>query len=239
MKTLRDKAFDRNFEITEAFKEEVRRDYEIQTGHFTGYALKPKRRTPESEKESYILEKMLEEMDRTFIPGILDVLLGDLKGKRVLDIGCGGTYRDSSNGSFRNASLCWLLERLGVDIVGIDPIKPPAINFEFYPIRAEDIDKQFREGEFDVVYTKLFWEAPSRIYAIQEEFGFNIHNNPKWQEFIRERDYDIMKKIYRILKKGGFYVGEFDSFPSNRYDPNFSELELDRSHLVLRKREGK
>lgn len=240
----------RDNEIKDAFKAEIQQSYEICKGilPLKSYRLKPKEGTEKDKKERYKLEVMLEGLNSTFISGYLDILLEGIEGKRVLDIGCGGTYDDAAIGfGFRFAYLCSFLKRLGADIAGIDPSRPGFIDFEYHPIKAKDIDSQFKEEEFDAVFTRMFWTAPSREEHIKQEFDVDFENS-RFDKLLNRRNYEIMEKVHKVLKTGGIYISEFDYpetvikedavrlYPESELIDRFEEIPLSHEHLILRKK---
>lgn len=171
---------------------------------------------------TYTLEKLLgseffEKMmtRRPFIRDIttiLDFLLNGIKNKRILDVGCGGGDKCEDINNFSIPSLSISLSTLGANVVGIDLYAKPKNQyyrkFEAYKMAAEDIDKKFREGEFDAVVALEFWNSPTRlgrIDRISDSSLCRIDGNYR-QKLQIEKDEEQLRKLYKVLRVGGIYI---------------------------------
>jgi len=94
----------------------------------------------------------------------IDSLVGGLeklKGKRILDLGCGSSLPEEGNRLFE-PWLCRSLFEIGVEVVGID-IQPSSEPFEF---RQLDLSQpkslnEFSDKSFDGIFSRALVDSPT------------------------------------------------------------------------------
>lgn len=111
---------------------------------------------------------------------VLNYLLDGVNGKRILDIGCGGTSDE-----IYYPDLCRKLLNYGAIPVGIDiGVSPKNEKFECYNAEAEKMLPELNKDDFDAIVTSQF---------------FN--------DFMFGGKYDnILKNMPSIMKNNGFYL---------------------------------
>ena len=117
--------------------------------------------------------------------------LGGLRGKRILDIGCGAKPRDDYSrrlyGEEYEPHFCRVAKRMGVDVVGVDPrIDPRDEEFEAHRASTYTLP-EFPQESFDGVLTSIFWNDP----------GF------KNGDGLRNHQLETYDRVKRLLKQGG------------------------------------
>lgn len=138
------------------------------------------------------------DMDSLVVVSMFDHFIGNLYGKRILDIGCGSSYS-----SIHPPKLCRILKRIGANPIGIDLENNLRENFEYLRIDVfRDFKGTFKGGEFDAVATQKFW-----CYQPTENKITNKKYNPG----------GIFKEIHRILKPGGIYYDLWSSGNTKKF----------------------
>lgn len=117
--------------------------------------------------------------------------LENIKGKRILDLGCGSNSSQADGETFE-PWFCRALHKLGAKPVGIDIGDLNAEEFEHYQV---DLSKSgvlnfLPDNSFDGVYTRLLFTSP-----ILEQVAS--------QTKIEEMKVEIKEQIKRLLRKDG------------------------------------
>ena len=132
------------------------------------------------------MKKTTDKMYLIFPDRGLNEIMGCVKGKKMLDIGCGFM-----------SDLCRKLHEQGAEIIGLD-INPEIRQEKFKTIVADvfsiapyfgDI---FQKNHFDAVITKGFWSDPNVEHALEKD-GLSTNS------------INLISGINEILKPNGIY----------------------------------
>ncbi|MCS7106455.1 MAG: class I SAM-dependent methyltransferase, partial [Candidatus Aenigmarchaeota archaeon] len=142
--------------------------------------------------------------DRINVSRIVISLLGEVKGKKILDAGCGG------------GKDCLLMARKGAKVVGID-ISPRMIEIarqrcnsqvEFYVRDMQNTD--FLEGEFDVIVSLFSLMYKKNLSLVFKEFRRILKKggelilavpHPIWKMMRYTKNYFFRGKRYELHGK--------------------------------------
>lgn len=137
----------------------------------------------------------------------MSMLLNGLKGKRILDLGCGSRLTRKCISSLYELSdddrrwepwLSRILHESGARIVGIDLLSQENEEFEWYrkDLSLPNSLEQFNSEEFDLACSfDLF--SDSLLYSLRGDSGGERTLN------------NLMPQLERIVKKQGFFIVDF------------------------------
>jgi len=129
----------------------------------------------------------------------IQYFLGDLEGKKILDLGCGSVYTtgESAVGRGYPPWLCRALHQLKARVIGIDWNPQDSEEFESYKIDLYHHNslKQFYGREFDLACAFSLFDSPSLHLVHGPDAG--------------RRLFDMMTiQLERIVKDKGFFFFE-------------------------------
>lgn len=206
-----------------------------------GKIFQQKKMTPEEVKEQFdTVEKVIEKlavkykihnagelMDLRFVKTQLREALrvfggvDNLRGKRILDIGCGATVSADENFGRRfEPWFCRGLQELGANPVGVDIRDISREEFEHHQLDLLDPKALniFPDGSFDGINCQSFFDSPS----LDARIGYNFLEriNARQRGIILEDKITPLKKeigtqIKRLLKDGGKLLTIEDSAGNN------------------------
>lgn len=123
-----------------------------------------------------------------FVASALDYFLDGVRGKRILDVGCGSDKANEGfTDDFYGPNLCRILNEKGAYPAGIDAnIDASKEKFECYKISAENGIHRFSKDYFDAVVTSNFFNSPD-FWKSEDDIN------------------SIINSIYPVLKDNGYY----------------------------------
>jgi hypothetical protein len=126
----------------------------------------------------------------------IQYLLGDLEGKKILDLGCGSVYTtgESAMGRGYLPWVCRILHQLKAKVIGIDWNPQEGEEFENYKIDLYGCNslKQFYGGDFDLACALSLFDSPSLHLVHGWGAGRNLFDRMSIQ-------------LERVLKKKGIF----------------------------------
>lgn len=128
-------------------------------------------------------------------------LLGDVNGKRILDLGSGSALRDTTRNSWDlrlyEPWICRILHELGAKPIGIDSKHDSSEEFEGYRIDLSSHDslKQFPDKSIDLAYAFSLFDSPS-LHLV---YGSNAG---------KELFHCMMFQLERVVKDEGYFLFE-------------------------------
>ncbi len=146
-----------------------------------------------------VLEEILKPVQKAFGS------LSDVKGKRILDLGCGSNLTFyQTDGRHFEPWFCRALKELGADVIGVDRHPPLPENFEYHQIDlVTNLNglSVFREHSFDGINIAAFFDAPDLQSHFLASFPHRL-NYEKYALFQTE----LGQQIKRLLKAEAKYV---------------------------------
>ncbi len=144
-----------------------------------------------SDKTSVLLSLMRQ------LPFVLRACNGDLRGKRILDLGCGSVQTRSymkdfvGDDRFYEPWLCRFLKHAGEVPIGIDVNDNSDEIFENYRIDLTQRDclRNFPDNYFDIAYAGAFFTLPN------------------FEDYSRVKE-NLIFQLERIVKPNGYFVFE-------------------------------
>lgn len=146
------------------------------------------------DKENYIKSQAFSSM--VFPLSQILYFSGDIKGKRILDIGCGGKGQYTSQTSFRSRMyepwLCRALLELDAEPIGIDARDNSEEEFENYQrdLFEKDSLSDIPESSVDIAHAKGLFNDPS------------VYMSPTNLEDV------LIPQLERTVKPNGYFIYE-------------------------------
>ncbi len=121
--------------------------------------------------------------------GIINHLLGDIRNKTILDLGCGAKdswdysihSETSKNGRYYDPWLCRALHELGAKVTGIDGGRSTGEEFKFYEQNLMSSGKlldSLKDDSVDLTCAFSLFDSPS-LYGGKELFHFFLERLDK------------------------------------------------------------
>ena len=123
----------------------------------------------------------------------------DVKGRRILDIGCGALM---SKDQFL-PTTARMLQAMGASVTGIDKTESPGEPYEHIVMDLEykSLHSRFEKQEFDMVVCCSFFDSPALpLHLLNKDFAQRIS-----------------EEAFELLKPGGFFVYDFMSMAPAEY----------------------
>ena len=125
------------------------------------------------------------------LPYVLFALKGDVKGKVVVDLGCGSRKAKDNLLSNYEPWLCRILHEAGVMVIGVDAYDSSE-EFRFY-VKDLFLDKVDRIADVDVVHCSSLFDSPTLLHKHGIDAGARLKEK-------------LILQCERVLRKDGVFL---------------------------------